>query len=212
MKLLSNIFIIGIVVLLSLICGYFFESIAFFLEKHFEGAATIATGIVAISIFYIEQRNKKINAARLVLKEIDGAIPIVKLIADNRYDQKMIAIATDNWPNQINYFVKEMTQNEIDQINKVYSYGKYINKCIERIDDYKKTSRENIYKDQLMKPENKNKKPVDIFNDPLVIQEISRFDDVPNALINFAKEAANEIKDVESWSGYEKLQRIAKLK
>ncbi len=183
------------------------------LRNRFDGLATIFSAFIVIAVYYIEQRSKKINAARLVLKEIDAAIPIAQELAiHKKYDQKAIVIATDNWPNQIHFFATDMTEDEIKQINKIYSNGRYINKCIEKVDEFKKTGREKIYQEERDKPENHSKNPEAIFNDPAVVSRVDRVGDVANALIIFAADAADEIKDAQGWAGYHKLRQIAGLK
>lgn len=181
------------------------------LGKHFDGFATLISAGVVIAVYYFEQRSKKINAARLVLKEIDGAISVAKTLVDNgRYDQKIIAIATDNWPNQIHFFMRDLIQEEVDQINKIYSNGRYINKCIDRFDEYKLRRREEVYKQKIETDESVEAQAVISKSETQLAAE--RVTAAASVFITAAIEAAKNIKDAQGLTGYNKLRQIAKLK
>ncbi len=198
---------------LSVLIVHFWSTLSK-LPKDFSGWATILSVAVVIVIYYHEQRAKKITAARLVLKEIETVLPLVEdFIEKRKYDLKTVGVATEHWRNQSHLFMTDMTQDEVNQIEKIYSCGRYIQKHMEQTDEYKRRRYEEIYQVERVKPENKDKSSEVVFNSQTISSERNNVNSVADALVStFSQEAAKEIKDARKWTGYDKLRHIAKLK
>ncbi len=199
----------------SITTAYHKEILDFLTSKdRFDGLATFLSVLVAIFIFWMQQQGTKTDAAKLIFTEISAAIPVAKEIATTgRYDQKTVCMVTDNWPNLAHFFVNDLSQAEMDQINKIYSRGRYINKCIERIDQFKQDEHRKMYFDALNKADlSAGVTAESVLNGSDVQAHGQKINLVGDAMINFAKAAAVEIADADNWTSFNRLREIAKLK
>lgn len=182
------------------------------LPTDFGGWATIISVAVVIAIYYHEQKVKKITAARLVLKEIDTVLPIVKAMVDNKkYDLRYAGITTEHWRNHSHLFMADMNQDEVDQIEKIYSYGRYIQRHMAQVDEYKIKEYQRIYggarnKDETIPIE-------DALKSKDVRKNIDCINEISDALVStFPHDAAKEIREASGSIGYDRLRQIARLK
>jgi|SRR3989338_1539085 len=207
---LAGAFIAGVIFVFAII---YREDLFVILQKYFGGLATVFSVIVVIVIYYVEQRNKKITAARLVLKEIDAVLPIVtNFLVDRKYDLRSMGINTDHWRNQSYLFISDMSQDEFNRIEKIYSFGRYIQKHMEDTDKYKREEYTKIYQKEIEKEENAQKTAQDVATSKEVSDQTRKIDSVADMLISaFPQGAAKEIKDAKDWTAYQKLRQIARL-
>lgn len=182
------------------------------LPGDFSGWATIISVAVVIGLYYLEQRSKKTTAARLVLKEIDTVLPIVKaMVEDKKYDLRHVGITTEHWRNHSYLFMADMSQAEVDQIEKIYSYGKYIQKHMAQVDEFKIKEYQRVY--QKARDTDQTGTIQTVVNSDEVKKQITHINEISDALVStFPQEAAKEIKDAQGWIGYDKLKQIARLK
>ncbi len=104
--------------------------------KYSESLATFLVGGIAILLFYIERRRKKIDSARIILQEIRRAEQIIneyKEHGEYKFFKKLVA--TDSWDANIHFFVGDLDQDEIDKISTLYSTGKYLDAIIAKASD-----------------------------------------------------------------------------
>lgn len=183
------------------------------LPSDFGGWATIISVVVVVGLYYHEQKVKKITAARLVLKEIEAVFPPVNDFLEKRkYDLKTLSITTGHWRNQSYLFMAEMDKEYISQIEKIYSCGKYIQKHIEAVDEYKRLEYAKIYQEALTNSENTQKTAEIVINSPEVTARVTNINKVADSLMSsFVQEAAKEVRGAKGWAGYVKLQEIAKM-
>ncbi len=212
-KFIYYILFVILIASISPVVFYFRAELkGFIIDDNFDGFATIFSAFVVIFVYFWDQRRKKIDAARLIIKEIDAALPVARGIADGKYDQKVVCIETDSWQSSVHFFVNDLSQEEISQINKIYSRGKYINGCIEEVDKIKKNKWEEIHWEAFKSVEEATEgKLTLIANSVEVKNKIVQANSMGGVMINFAKEAAKDISDSDGWTGYYKLRQIAKL-
>ncbi|PIP27642.1 MAG: hypothetical protein COX30_00800 [Candidatus Moranbacteria bacterium CG23_combo_of_CG06-09_8_20_14_all_39_10] len=106
----------------------------------FSGLATLATGAVAILIYFHQKRDAKIQAARVLITEIR--------IAEERIDQirdKIInttttdlpsVFPTANWKKYSHIFISDFDSDEIKLLNNFYDYGEIIEDFAKRNNNY----------------------------------------------------------------------------
>ena len=108
-----------------------------FLETNaFNGFATLLTAIVAISLYYWEQRKKKRDAAKIIVQEIRRAEDIISEYKERsgyKFTKKIIA--TNSWAKNIHHFVGDLAQDELDKISGLYSIGEYLDSIIAKVSD-----------------------------------------------------------------------------
>jgi len=104
----------------------------------FSGVATILTAIVAVFLVAWDRRQKKSDAAKIVLQEIRRAEDIMTdYIHHGEYKFTRKIIATNSWAQNIHYFVNDLDQDELDRISTLYSTGQYLDAVITDIATYK---------------------------------------------------------------------------
>lgn len=116
----------------------------------FSALATILTAVVAISLFYWEQKKKKRDAAKIIVQEIRRAEDIIngfKEFSSYKFTRKIIA--TNSWAKNIHYFVGDLEQDEIDKISNLYSTGEYLDSIIIKISDYNFDDNIKIHKEKI---------------------------------------------------------------
>ena len=103
----------------------------------FTGLATILTAIVAIFLYYWEQRKKKRDAAKIIIQEIRRAEDLISEYKEHggyKFTKKIIA--TNSWAKNIHYFVGDLAQDEVDKISTLYSTGEYLDTIIAKVSDH----------------------------------------------------------------------------
>ena len=122
----------------------------FFNSNFFGGFATILTGAVAIFLYYWERRNKKRDAAKIIVQEIRRAEDLINEYKEhNSYKFTKKIIATNSWAKNIHYFVSDLPQDGIDKISNLYSTGEYLDSVIAKVSDHVFNDRVSSYKAEL---------------------------------------------------------------
>lgn len=104
----------------------------------FSGVATILTAVVAVLLVIWDRRNKKSDAAKIVLQEIRRAEDIMTdYIHHGEYKFTRKIIATNSWAQNIHHFVNDLDQDELDRISTLYSTGQYLDVVVTDIAGYK---------------------------------------------------------------------------
>jgi cbb3-type cytochrome oxidase subunit 3 len=203
----------GLIISSLTIAFYLFHNLILnFVSGNFNGVATLTSVAVVIILYILQQRNRKKEAARLIIKEIDAALPIIEKISTGRYNQKDECLTTDSWQKNIHFFVNDLTTDEVQQINNIYSNVKYITKCIGRIDDLKLKERENIYIEAFREITDKSESNIKkIAESEETKNKILDIDFTAGILAKVAFDTAKEIIHSKDLHVYAKLRKIAKL-
>lgn len=146
-------FVIIIIILALLLVGdlilslnfYFPGSVRFFLRNILQydllsAFVTLFVGLFAIYLYKKQRKDNKINAAKLIIQEIRYAeqqIRNARMLAQNRYYLANRLLPTNNWDNNIHFFVRDLLENQIDLISQFYSQAAYLDKVIGIISDEK---------------------------------------------------------------------------
>ena len=95
------------------------------------GAVTVVVGLLAIYIYFRQRRDRKRDAARLILQEIRYAEQQIRnfRIAQS-YSLASKLLPTNSWNDNIHLFIKDLKETEIDMISAFYSKATYIDSLI----------------------------------------------------------------------------------
>lgn len=122
----------------------------FFETNAFNGFATLLTAVVAICLYYWEQRKKKRDAAKIIVQEIRRAEDIISEYKEHggyKFTKKIIA--TDSWAKNIHHFVGNLDQDELDKISGLYSTGEYLDSIIAKVSDQNFEDQVQLYKNEI---------------------------------------------------------------
>ena len=114
----------------------------YFFQYIFSGLATIITGTVAIIIYFIQKRNNKIQAARMLLTEIRTAEEQIEIIKEKITSGRIITdlpnsiFPTNNWKKYAHLFVSDFDQDDLKLMNSFYDYGEQIEDFSVRNNNY----------------------------------------------------------------------------
>lgn len=125
--LLFGFIILGIFI--SFRSYYSFVNSNFFLAL-----VTLFVGGIAISLYLIQKRNRKRDAARIIIQEIRRAEDIIsdyKKTGSYQFAKKIIA--TNSWTKNIHLFVGDLDNDELDKISDLYSTGEYLDNLVGQI-------------------------------------------------------------------------------
>lgn len=102
------------------------------------GFVTFIAGITVYIVYINQKRDKKRDAARIILQEIRRAEDIISdYIEHGQYKFTKKIIATNSWATNVHHFVGNLTHDELDRISNLYSMGEYLDSIINKISDYK---------------------------------------------------------------------------
>lgn len=96
----------------------------------FSGLATLLTGTVVIVIYFVQKKDTKRQAARVLLTEIRIAEERIGQISDkmlnNNVSDLPSVFPTKNWKQYSHLFVSDFDQDELKLINSFYDYGELV--------------------------------------------------------------------------------------
>lgn len=106
----------------------------------FSGIATLLTGAVAISIYFYQKRDAKIQAARVLLTEIRIAEDRIDQIRDKIMNNSTMDLPTvfptENWKKYSHLFISDFDQDELKLLNAFYDHGELIEDFAKRNNNY----------------------------------------------------------------------------
>ncbi len=104
----------------------------FFNSNFFIGLITLIVGGAAVLIYQKQKRDKKREAARLILQEIRYAEQEIRNFRNvSNYQFYVRLLPTNSWNENIHLFVKDLEEHEIDMISSFYAKARYIDYLIE---------------------------------------------------------------------------------
>ena len=113
---------------------YFYKFIL--IIDHHDWLVTIIVGLFAYLIYIIGRADKKRDAAKLILQEIRYADQKVKNYRTyNSYNFTEKILPTNSWNININLFIRELTESQLDLISKFFSSATYLDDVIKSIAD-----------------------------------------------------------------------------
>ena len=102
----------------------------FFNSNFFLGCMTLFAALVAtggvVWVYYLEQRKKKRDAAKLMLQEMQRTEIISEYKKTQLFPFIRKIIVTNSWATSVHHFVNDLTREEMDEISDLYSVGEYI--------------------------------------------------------------------------------------
>jgi hypothetical protein len=101
-----------------------------FLNKNI-GLVTVVVGLFAIYLYYKQKRDGKREAALLILQEIRYAEQKVRnyrSYGSYSFNEKLLP--TNSWHKNINLFISNLLESELDLISKFYSSAAYLDDVI----------------------------------------------------------------------------------
>ena len=104
------------------------------------GFVTFIVGAFAIYLYLKQRKDKKRDAARLVLQEIRYAEQKVRRFRESNPPQYNLAdrlLPTNSWNDNIHLFIKDLKEGEIDMISAFYAKARYIDFLIQKRSEQK---------------------------------------------------------------------------
>jgi hypothetical protein len=98
------------------------------------GVVTFAVGFFAIYLYLKQRKDRKRDAASLILQEIRYAeqqIRNAKITNPPIYSLASKLLPTNSWNDNIHLFIKDLKETEIDMVSAFYSKATYIDSLIE---------------------------------------------------------------------------------
>ncbi len=102
------------------------------------GYQTILVGLVAVFIYFQGRRDSRKDAAKLILQEIryaDQKVRNYRTYSSYNFTEKILP--TNSWNKNINLFIRDLTESELDLISKFFSSASYLDEVIKSISNSK---------------------------------------------------------------------------
>src|ERR1700694_47850 len=113
--------------------------IRFLLVDNFTGLTTLVAGLVALGVYFLQKRDIRIKAARVVLSEIRNAERSIDevsgLLARNANYFPSI-LPSNNWKVYSYLFATKLSQDELEAINHFYGVCEKLEDLVKRDNSY----------------------------------------------------------------------------
>ncbi len=97
---------------------------------------TLIVGFFAFGLYIKQRKDRKRDAARLILQEVRYAEQKIRNYSSTvGYQFHEHLLPTDSWNANIHLFIKDFEETQIDLISSFYSKAHYIDSLIEKISD-----------------------------------------------------------------------------
>lgn len=110
--------------------------IPFFNSNFFVALSTFLTALAAFGVYIWQKRDKKVNAARILLSEIRNAETKLKLvkkrISGSNYEDFPSVLPVNSWSQYSHMFATDFDQDELDKINNFFSSCQSIDEMASR--------------------------------------------------------------------------------
>jgi hypothetical protein len=103
-----------------------------------EGLVTLLVGLFAFVLYSKTRNDTKRDAAKLILQEIryaDQRVRNYKTYSSYNFTEKILP--TNSWHKNINLFIRDLSESELDLISKFFSSATYLDDVIKSIADTK---------------------------------------------------------------------------
>lgn len=106
----------------------------------FTGLATILTAAVVILIYFQQKRDKKVQAARVLLLEVRTAEDRIDQIKEKVQSRSIgdlpSVFTTSSWDKYSHLFISDFDQDELSLINSFYNYGSLVEDFAKRNNNF----------------------------------------------------------------------------
>lgn len=102
----------------------------------YDWIVTIIVGLVAVFLYFQARNDNKRDAAKLILQEIryaDQKVRNYRTYSSYNFTEKILP--TNSWNKNINLFIRQLTESELDLISKFFSSATYLDEVIKSIAD-----------------------------------------------------------------------------
>lgn len=184
------------------------EAVSFFNSQFFVALVTLVVGLFAILLYLRQKRDRKSDAASLILQEIRYAEAMVRVTRDHRGQFKVYdrLLPTNSWNNNIHLFLG-LEETELDLISRFYSKVAYIDILLGKISDFKNQSRQNPMQ-QVVITQPQIIQPQPMIN-PQLQNQIQIFDPMETTQV-ILEEVCGSLEPVYNTPTGEKLKRLAR--
>lgn len=110
------------------------------------GFVTFIVGGFALYVYIKQRKDKKRDAAHLILQEVRYAEQKIRRFRESNppsYSLSDRLLPTSSWNENINLFIKDLSESEIDMISAFYAKAHYIDHLIQKRSE-QKTAPQNI--------------------------------------------------------------------
>jgi hypothetical protein len=119
-----------------------YNIVKFLNSGFFIAVVTFVVGFSAIYLYKKQQSDNKRDAAKLIIQEIRYAEQQVRnvrmlSISEPNYYMGYTLLPTNSWHKNINLFVNDLSENQIDLISNFYSQAAYLDELIKIISNEK---------------------------------------------------------------------------
>lgn len=124
------------------------------------GLVTLIVGGFAICLYFKQKNDTKRDAARIIIQEIRRAEDIIaeyKQVGSYQFAKKIIA--TNSWTKNINFFVGDLNNDELDKISDLYSTGEYLDNLVDKVSKITLEDEVERSKEFLREEQKKQKQP-----------------------------------------------------
>jgi len=112
--------------------------VSFLNSNFFLALTTLVVGGFAIYLYLKQKKDKKRDAARLILQEIRYAEQQIRKYREfKQYQLSDRLLPTNSWNDNIHLFINDLKETEIDLISNFYAKASYIDIMIRKISDWK---------------------------------------------------------------------------
>src|SRR6266566_9235704 len=111
----------------------------FLVIRNFSGFTTLLAGAVAWIVYALQKRDRKINAARIILSEIRQAEERIAEVSDLLERQQRnfpSVLPVNSWEKYSYLFASDFDQDQIEEINNFYNYCMIIEDAVKKDDRY----------------------------------------------------------------------------
>jgi len=111
----------------------------FFDSNLFVSTITFLVGGLAIYLYLKQRSDHKKDAASLIIQEVRYAEQQIQNAIKHDYNFYLAdkLLPTNSWHRNINLFIKDLKESEIDLISSFYSHAAYLDIVISKISDMK---------------------------------------------------------------------------
>lgn len=109
--------------------------VKFFNSNFFIGLATVITGLVIILVYFLQQTQRKSDAATIILMEIRNAERSIQQIKDTKDIKGVSVLPTNSWKEFNHLFVRDFDRDELESIINFFNQCALAEEEIEKLNN-----------------------------------------------------------------------------
>ena len=168
-----------------------------------QSLTTLLVGGFAIYLYLKQKTDHKRDAAKLILQEVRYAEQKIKNAKTHNFDYYLAdkLLPTNSWHNNINLFIKDLKESEMDLISGFYSHAAYLDIVISKISDKKNDIKISVFKKE--ETESKEKLEKQMKEKIIVFQPLSQ---------SILSDVSKQIEFIYNTPAIDKLRNISEKK